>query len=111
MTRIPPRNNQPPLPRSRFCARSFSSEFLSLLLLAALALPSSADNLVPEGKRDVQVPFQGAGKMGMVYTPCFFPKDTEAVLFTCEIKTEGRTFTHSPTHTYTRVRTQRMSVK
>ena len=90
--------NTPLRPRSRFCARSFSSEsirrsfsseFLGLLLLAALALPSSAFNLVPEGKRDLQVPFQGAGKMGMVYTPCFFPKDTEAVLFTCEIKTEG----------------------
>ena len=92
-------------PRSRFCARSFSSEsirrsfssesirrsfsseLLGLLLCAALS--ASAANLVPEDKRDAQVPFQGAGKMGMVYTPCFFPKDTEAVLFTCEVKTEG----------------------
>ena len=99
--------NNPPSPRSRFCARSFSSESirrsfssesirrsfssecLSLLLLAALALPSFADNLVPEDRRDIQVPFQGAGKTGMVYTPCFFPKDTEAVLLTCEVKTEG----------------------
>ena len=56
---------------------------------AQLALAAPADNLVPEGKRDLQVPFQGAGKMGMVYTPCFFPKDTEAVLLTCEVKTEG----------------------
>jgi len=50
---------------------------------------AQASNLVSEGRRDLAVPFQGAGKMGMAYTPCFFPKDTEAVLFTCEFKIDG----------------------
>lgn len=62
-----------------------------LAALAALvaASPAFSENLVPEGKRDVIVPFNGEGKMGMVYIPCFFPKGTEALLFTCEVKTEG----------------------
>lgn len=58
--------------------------------LAALAAASlSAANLIPEGKRDVVVPFKGEGKMSMVYTPVFFPKGTEALLFTCEAKHDG----------------------
>ncbi len=48
-----------------------------------------AVNLVPEGRRDAVVPFKGEGQTGMVYTPVFFPADTEALVFTCEIRTEG----------------------
>ena len=59
------------------------------LLAAIPLLTAQSDNLVPDGKRDVSVPFNGPDKMGMVYTPVFLPKDAEAVLFTCEVKTEG----------------------
>ena len=51
--------------------------------------PSETVNLIPEGKRDAVVPFKGEGQTGMVYTPVFFPADTEALVFTCEIRTEG----------------------
>ncbi len=51
--------------------------------------PVETVNLVPEGKRDAVVPFKGEGQTGMVYTPVFFPADTEALVFTCEIRTEG----------------------
>ena len=40
--------------------------------LAAIAYVSFAANLVPEDRRDFEVPFNGEGKMGMVYTPVFF---------------------------------------
>ncbi len=46
-------------------------------------------NLIPENKRDAVIPFKGAGQLGMVYTAVFFPADTEALVFTCEIRTEG----------------------
>ena len=51
--------------------------------------PVETVNLIPEGKRDAVVPFKGEGQTGMVYTPVFFPADTEALIFTCEIRTEG----------------------
>ena len=57
--------------------------------LAAIASVSFAANLVPEGKRDVVVPFKGEGKMGMVYTPVFFKQPVEALVFTCEVKYDG----------------------
>ena len=65
---------------------------VAMAALLAAALPpaaAAAGNLVPEERRDVVVPFKGEGKMGMVYTPVFLPKDAEALLFTCEVKTEG----------------------
>ena len=43
-------------------------------------LPKEAitdENLVPEAKRNFEVPFKGAGKMGLVYTPVFFPRGAE----------------------------------
>ena len=54
--------------------------------LAAIAYVSFAANLVPEDRRDFEVPFNGEGKMGMVYTPVFFKQPVEALLFTCEVK-------------------------
>lgn len=62
---------------------------LALAGLLALGFVARGGNLVPEGKRDVVVPFKGAGKMGVVYTPVFFPKGTEALVFTCEVKYDG----------------------
>lgn len=58
-----------------------------LLLAGAMALGFAVQgaNLIPEGKRDAVVPFKGEGKMSMVYMPVFFPKGTEAVVFTCEV--------------------------
>ena len=50
---------------------------LSRWIVAAFAVFSAAafaDNLVPEDKRDFDVPFKGEGKMSLVYTPVFFPK-------------------------------------
>ncbi len=58
------------------------------VLLCAFAAAAAA-NLVPEEKRDAVVPFKGPGKTGMTYVPVFFPADVEAVVFTCEIRTEG----------------------
>ena len=60
--------------------------FLAFILGLCAA---QAANLVPEDKRDISVPFNGEGKMGLVYTPVFLPKGTEALLLTCEVKTEG----------------------
>ncbi len=58
--------------------------------LAAFAVSSLfAANLVPEGRRNAAVPFKGAGQMSLVYTPVFFPKGTEAAVFTCEVKYDG----------------------
>ena len=47
-------------------------------LAALLTVPAAAANLVPEGKRDFDVPFKGAGQMSLVYTPVFFQKGTRA---------------------------------
>ena len=38
------------------------------VFVSAVMLAVFGDNLVPEGKRDFDVPFKGEGKMGMVYT-------------------------------------------
>ena len=58
--------------------------------LAAFAASSLfAANLVPEGRRNAAVPFKGAGQTSLVYTPVFFPKGTEAAVFTCEVKYDG----------------------
>ena len=55
-------------------------------LAALLTVSAAAANLVPEGKRDFAVPFKGDGKMGMVYTPVFFPKGTEGAVISLEAK-------------------------
>ena len=62
---------------------------LALAGLLALGFVARGGNLVPEGTRDVVVPFKGEGKMGVVYTPVFFPKGTEALVFTCDVKYDG----------------------
>ena len=54
--------------------------------LAVLNAAASAQNIVPEGKRDFEVPFKGAGQMSLVYTPVFFPKGTEGVVVSGEAK-------------------------
>ena len=54
--------------------------------VAVLGAAASAHNIVPEGKRDFEVPFKGAGRMSMVYTPVFFPKETEGVVVSGEAK-------------------------
>ncbi len=58
-----------------------------IALFSALAVGfSSAGNLIPEANRNVVVPFKGEGKMSSVYAPVFFPKGTEALVFTCKVK-------------------------
>lgn len=59
---------------------------LALAGLLALGFTAFGENLVPEGKRDVVVPFKGEGKMGMVYTPVFFPKGTDGAVISLEAK-------------------------
>ena len=54
--------------------------------VAVLGAAASAQNLVPEGKRDFEVPFKGVGQMSLVYTPVFFPKGTEGVIVSGEAK-------------------------
>lgn len=56
------------------------------VFVSAVMLAVFGDNLVPEGKRDFDVPFKGEGKMGMVYTPVFFPKGTEGAVISLEAK-------------------------
>ena len=55
-------------------------------LAALLTVPATAANLVPEGKRDFDVPFKGAGQMSLVYTPVFFQKGTAGVVVSGEAK-------------------------
>ena len=55
-------------------------------LAALLTVSAAAANLVPEGKRDFDVPFKGAGQMSLVYTPVFFPKGTAGVVVSGEAK-------------------------
>ena len=59
---------------------------LALAWLLALGFAVQGGNLVPEGKRDFDVPFKGAGQMSLVYTPVFFPKGTEGVVVSGEAK-------------------------
>ena len=62
---------------------------LSRWIVAAFAVFSAAafaDNVVPEGKRDFEVPFKGEGQMSLVYTPVFFPKGTKGVVVSGEAK-------------------------
>ncbi|MGN0855693.1 MAG: glycoside hydrolase family 5 protein [Kiritimatiellia bacterium] len=59
------------------------------LLAAALAFAACAENLVPADKRAFDVPFKGAGKMGLVYQPVFFPKGTEGAVVSAEVRIEG----------------------
>ena len=49
-----------------------------------LGLAAQAENLVPEGKRDFEVPFKGAGQMGLVYVPVFLPKGAGGVVVSGE---------------------------
>ena len=53
---------------------------IAMTILMGGLCAAQAANLVPEGRRDLAVPFQGAGKMGMAYVPCFFPKDTDPAI-------------------------------
>ena len=55
-------------------------------LAALLTVSAAAANLVPEGKRDFDVPFKGAGQMSLVYTPVFFQKGTAGVVVSGEAK-------------------------
>ena len=55
-------------------------------LAALLTVSAAAANLVPEGKRDFDVPFKGAGQMSLVYTPVFFQKVTAGVVVSGEAK-------------------------
>ena len=59
---------------------------MTTALAVILACSAAAANLVPEGKRDFEVPFKGAGQMSLVYTPVFFPKETEGVVVSGEAK-------------------------
>lgn len=59
---------------------------MTMALAVILACSAAAANLVPEAKRDFEVPFKGAGQMSMVYTPVFFPKGTEGVVVSGEAK-------------------------
>ena len=59
---------------------------MTTALAVMLACSAAAANLVPEGKRDFDVPFKGAGQMSLVYTPVFFPKETEGVVVSGEAK-------------------------
>ena len=59
---------------------------LALVGLLALGFAVQGGNLVPEGKRDFDVPFKGAGQMSIVYTPVFFPKGTAGVVMSGEAK-------------------------
>ena len=61
-------------------------KFAPPLLAALIAASGFADNLVPEAKRALEVPFKGEGKMGMVYTPVFFPKGSEGAVISLEAK-------------------------
>ncbi len=61
-------------------------KFALPLLAALIAASGFADNLVPEAKRAFEVPFKGEGKMGMVYTPVFFPKGSEGAVISLEAK-------------------------
>ena len=54
--------------------------------LSVLAGTAFAGNLVPEGKRDLEVPFKGSGQMSLVYTPVFLPKGTGGVVVSGEAK-------------------------
>ena len=59
---------------------------LALVWLLAIGFAVQGGNLVPEDKRDFDVPFKGAGQMSLVYTPVFFPKGTEGVVVSGEAK-------------------------
>ena len=61
-------------------------KFALPLLAALIAASGFADNLVPEAKRAFEVPFKGEGKMGLVYTPVFFPKGSEGAVISLEAK-------------------------
>lgn len=64
-------------------------KLLGVVFAACAVFVVCAENLVPEHKRNFDVPFKGEGKMGLVYTPVFFPKGTEGAVVSCEVKYEG----------------------
>ena len=66
--------------------KSSSMKAMTTALAVILACSAAAANLVPEGKRDFDVPFKGAGQMSLVYTPVFFPKGTDGVVVSGEAK-------------------------
>ena len=60
---------------------------LIMAMMGALALVAGAEtNLVPEGKRNLDVPFKGEGKMGMHFIPVFFPRGTKGAVLSFEAK-------------------------
>ena len=60
---------------------------LIMSVMGALALVAGAEtNLVPEGKRNLDVPFKGEGKMGMHFIPVFFPRGTKGAAISFEAK-------------------------
>ena len=60
---------------------------LIMAMMGALALVAGAEtNLVPEGKRNLDVPFKGEGKMGMHFIPVFFPRGTKGAAISFEAK-------------------------
>ena len=60
---------------------------LIMAVMGALALVAGAEtNLVPEGKRNLDVPFKGEGKMGMHFIPVFFPRGTKGAAISFEAK-------------------------
>ena len=56
---------------------------------AVVSLAAFADNLVPEEKRDFDVPFKGEGQMSLVYVPAFFPKGADGVVVSGEVRFDG----------------------
>ena len=64
-------------------------KLMTLAAAGAIACAAFAQNLVPESKRNFDVPFKGAGQMSLVYTPVFFPKGTKGAVVSCEVKYEN----------------------
>lgn len=58
--------------------------YLVMAVAVFVGAAAFCENLVPDEKRDFEVPFKGAGQMSMVYTPVFFPKGTEGVVVSGE---------------------------
>ena len=69
------------------------SVLLKRFVVAAFVATASfglfATNLVPADKRAFDVPFKGAGQMGLVYLPVFVPKGMQGVVVSCEVKPTG----------------------
>jgi len=60
--------------------------YLVMAVAVFVGAAAFCENLVPDGKRDFDVPFKGAGQMSLVYTPVLFPKGTAGVVVSGEAK-------------------------